>query len=70
MRGHPVFVAQHATATCCRGCLAKWHNIPQGQALSEQQKQYIVQVIGLWLERRAAPKANDGAIPFDPDRGL
>ncbi len=30
MRGHPVFVAQHATATCCRGCLAKWHFIPQG----------------------------------------
>ncbi|STK05781.1 putative cytoplasmic protein [Escherichia coli] len=30
MRGHPVFIAQHATATCCRGCLAKWHNIPQG----------------------------------------
>lgn len=28
MRGHPVFIAQHATATCCRGCLAKWHNIP------------------------------------------
>lgn len=23
MRGHPVFIAQHATATCCRGCLAK-----------------------------------------------
>jgi hypothetical protein len=22
MRGHPVFVAQHATGTCCRGCLA------------------------------------------------
>lgn len=22
MRGHPVFIAQHATATCCRGCLA------------------------------------------------
>lgn len=21
MRGHPVFIAQHATATCCRGCL-------------------------------------------------
>ncbi|APX24515.1 MULTISPECIES: DUF4186 family protein [Salipiger] len=24
MRGHPAFVAQHATATCCRSCLAKW----------------------------------------------
>ena len=21
MRGHPVFIAQHATATCCRSCL-------------------------------------------------
>ena len=23
MRGHPVFVAQHACACCCRNCLAK-----------------------------------------------
>jgi hypothetical protein len=34
MRGHPVFIAQHATATCCRGCLAKWHDIPAGRALT------------------------------------
>ena len=34
MHGHPVFIAQHATATCCRGCLAKWHNIPQGVQLA------------------------------------
>jgi hypothetical protein len=27
-RGHPVFVAQHATACCCRGCLEKFHGIP------------------------------------------
>ncbi|WP_279024507.1 DUF4186 domain-containing protein [Gibbsiella quercinecans] len=54
MRGHPVFVAQHATATCCRGCLAKWHGIAQGKALNEAQKDYIVQVIALWLARRAA----------------
>ncbi len=32
MRGHPVFIAQHATATCCRGCLEKWHAIPHGRA--------------------------------------
>ena len=24
-KGHPVFVAQHATATCCRECIRKWH---------------------------------------------
>lgn len=49
MRGHPVFIAQHATATCCRGCLAKWHNIPQGVSLSEEQQRYIVAVIYHWL---------------------
>ena len=31
MRKHPVFVAQHATATCCRGCLEKWHSHLQGK---------------------------------------
>ena len=24
MRGHPVFIAQHATATCCRECILFW----------------------------------------------
>ena len=49
MRGHPVFIAQHATATCCRGCLAKWHAIPASVTLSEQQQRYIVAVIHRWL---------------------
>jgi len=50
MRGHPVFVAQHATATCCRGCLAKWHRIPEGRPLSPDQIDYIVDVLARWLE--------------------
>lgn len=49
MRGHPVFIAQHATATCCRGCLEKWHNIPAGHPLTALQQQYIVTVIHRWL---------------------
>ncbi|MDZ4097480.1 MAG: DUF4186 domain-containing protein, partial [Methylophilaceae bacterium] len=44
-RGHPVFVAQHATATCCRGCLEKWHRIQAGHLLSEQEKAYILTVL-------------------------
>jgi hypothetical protein len=47
---HPVFVAQHATATCCRGCLAKWHAIPKGRALTEEEQRYVVRVIGAWLQ--------------------
>ena len=51
MRGHPVFVAQHATACCCRGCLQKWHRIPQGRALTLEEQTYIVQVIEYWLTK-------------------
>src|SRR5581483_3486957 len=48
-RNHPVFVAQHATATCCRGCLEKWHKIPRGQALSEDEFWHVLDVIRRWL---------------------
>ena len=51
MRGHPVFVAQHATATCCRGCLEKWHRIPKGRELTETEQEYIVNVIMEWIGR-------------------
>jgi len=49
MRGHPVFVAQHATATCCRGCLEKWHFIPRGRALTAEEVDYVLAVIERWL---------------------
>lgn len=48
-RNHPVFVAQHATATCCRTCLEKWHAIPKGRAMTEEEKRYAVEVIRRWL---------------------
>jgi predicted Fe-S protein YdhL (DUF1289 family) len=50
-RGHPVFVAQHATATCCRGCLEKWHAIPKGREMTEPEKHHVLEVIELWLVR-------------------
>lgn len=49
---HPVFVAQHATGTCCRGCLAKWHGIPKGRQLTEEETAYVVNVIDEWLRRQ------------------
>jgi hypothetical protein len=49
MRNHPVFIAQHATATCCRGCLEKWHGIPKGRPLSQAEIDYIIGVIEHWL---------------------
>jgi hypothetical protein len=49
MGHHPAFIAQHATATCCRSCLAKWHGIPKGRALEASEKQYILSVLERWL---------------------
>jgi hypothetical protein len=49
-RGHPVFVAQHATATCCRTCLERWHKIPKGRELSGEEQEYAVEVICRWIE--------------------
>ncbi|CAK7035902.1 MAG: hypothetical protein BACD_00108 [Bacteroides rodentium] len=53
MKGHPVFIAQHATACCCRGCLEKWHNIPSGKMLTEKEQEYVVDVLMEWIERNA-----------------
>ncbi|WP_244203234.1 DUF4186 domain-containing protein [Streptomyces rhizosphaericus] len=53
-RGHPVFVAQHATATCCRTCLQRWHEIPKGRELSRAERAYVVDVICRWIEREVA----------------
>jgi hypothetical protein len=49
-KGHPVFVAQHATATCCRSCLEKWHHIPQGRELTPDEKHHVVNAISVWLQ--------------------
>ena len=52
MRGHPVFIAQHATGCCCRGCLYKWHKIPAGTELTKEQQEYVVDVLMEWICRQ------------------
>ena len=52
MRGHPVFIAQHATATCCRSCLEKWYKIPKGRELTGIEIDFCVAVIMKWIEKQ------------------
>ena len=59
-RGHPVFVAQHATATCCRTCLQWLHQIPQGRELTREERGYVVDVICRWIEREVASPPDAG----------
>ncbi len=51
MKGHPVFIAQHATGTCCRGCLYKWHGICKNKELNTNEVNYIVTIIIEWIKR-------------------
>lgn len=66
--GHPVFVAQHATGTCCRSCLYKWHGFPKGVPLDGEQQAYVVTVICSWLKREdkagAAAAEVQGMLPL------
>lgn len=50
MKGHPVFIAQHATATCCRTCLNHWWRVKEGVVMTELQQQKAVNLIMAWIE--------------------
>ncbi len=63
MRNHPVFIAQHATATCCRGCLEKWHEIPSGRALESREEDYIIGILARWLAARHGDGHTTPAVP-------
>ena len=67
-RNHPVFVAQHATATCCRSCLETWHGIAQGQRLDRAERAYVVEVIGRWIDRELATSSKGRAPGSSPLR--
>ena len=51
MKGHPVFIAQHATGTCCRSCLEKWHHISKNKNMTDDDIKYVVDIIMLWIEK-------------------
>lgn len=52
MRGHPVFIAQHASGCCCRGCLYKWHGISSDRELTKNEINYIVELMMTWIKRQ------------------
>lgn len=74
MHGHPVFMAQHACACCCRSCLLKWHGFPMGRALTEAEQAYIVSFLMQWIESQlttpCAPPAHSKNPRTEPVQGV
>lgn len=66
MRGHPVFCAQHATATCCRGCVAKWHGISAGRPLTDREIDDLVAVIDVWIDQQVMAAGGWDVVPSQP----
>lgn len=56
MKGHPVFIAEHATATCCRQCLYKWHKITPNHELTDEEIDYIIKIIMIWITKQISAK--------------
>lgn len=59
MKGHPVFIAMHACACCCRGCLEKWHHIPKDKKLTNNEINYIVSIIMEWIKKEYYESINN-----------
>ncbi len=64
MRGHPCFPAQHATGCCCRSCLRKWHGIPPGRPLTEEEIRHILDILMRWIREHSEGM---DSIPHTPD---
>lgn len=54
LKGHPLFLAQHATGADSRAALSEYHGIAEGKKLSRQQMDYVTDVVLRWLEERLA----------------
>jgi exodeoxyribonuclease V alpha subunit len=50
-KGHPVFIAQHACALCCRGCMNKWYKVKKGVPLTSTQIEKCVNLLMAWIEK-------------------
>ena len=60
-RNHPVFVAQHATGTCCRGCVQKTYDIAKGHELTDEELRHVLGAIERWLRNAAVSAAVSAA---------
>ena len=48
---HPEFIAQHACACCCRGCIEKWHHFPKDRELTNVEVDFIVDLLISWISK-------------------
>jgi hypothetical protein len=59
--------AQHATASCCRTCIAEWHGIQSGRELTENEIRYLTDLLCLYVAERV-PELTENGVNIPPIR--
>jgi hypothetical protein len=52
LEGHPLFYAQHATASCCKKCAYYWWGLPRDQQYSDPQLDFLTSMCMGFFETR------------------
>ena len=47
-----IHYGQHATATCCRKCIEIWYGITRGRELTEQEVDYVVELLLTYIRTK------------------
>ncbi|VTR93368.1 Uncharacterized protein OS=Methylocystis sp. (strain SC2) GN=BN69_0158 PE=4 SV=1: DUF4186 [Gemmata massiliana] len=66
-KGNVLYYAQHATACCCRTCIAEWHGIPAGRALAADEIEYLTDLVCRYVNERI-PELTENGVKIPPIR--
>ena len=58
--GNVIFYAQHALACCCRTCMEYWHGIPRNTELADQELDYFVELMMMYINERMPALTDSG----------
>ena len=64
-----VHYAQHATASCCRKCIEYWHSIEAGRDLTNEEIQYLTDLVMHYVEEKIPMTEEGEEIPHRRTRG-
>jgi hypothetical protein len=57
--GNVIHFAQHATAVCCRACVADWHGIPKDRPLTTAEIDYFTSLVMMYIDEKLPDLAEE-----------
>lgn len=58
--GNVIYFAQHALGCCCRACLEYWHDIPKKNKLSDDELEYLTNLIMMYVKEKLPNLTEEG----------